>query len=207
MHAKLLATPRHLLRKERSRTDQPFLQHEKLRAGPLCRLINNFHRMLITQALVFSLWRCRLSIAGPLTKVDYQGGGWVWVCMQADISLHHLLSYFSSSFSFLAARTFLTIKATDQALGQRQPPLPPLPLHANSSTMTSVIKRRLRKIVGIDENAPPVVSVSDWISQNERGVLPAVSIRINSRPGVVLTQPGHRLCALALPFHRMAAEV
>lgn len=124
MHAKLLATPRHLLRKERSRTDQPFLQHEKLRAGPPCRLINNFHRILITQALVFSLWRCRLSIAGPLTKVDYQGGGWVWVCMQADISLHHL-SYLSSSFSFLAARTFLTIKATDQALGQRQPP--PLP--------------------------------------------------------------------------------
>lgn len=73
--------------------------------------------------------------------------------------------------------------------------------------MTSVIKRRLRKIVGIDENAPPVVSVSDWISQNERGVLPAVSVRVNSLSIALLTQLGYRLCALAFPFHRMATEV
>jgi hypothetical protein len=39
-------------------------------------------------------------------------------------------------------------------------------------------KQRVKDIVGIDDNAPPVIGVKDWASEYRTGVLPAVSLFI-----------------------------
>lgn len=38
------------------------------------------------------------------------------------------------------------------------------------------LKQRVKDIVGIDDNAPPVIGVRDWASEYKTGVIPAVSL-------------------------------
>lgn len=47
-------------------------------------------------------------------------------------------------------------------------------------TKSRSLKKRIQDIVGIDENAPPVIGVKDWASQHRTGVLPAVTTYLRS---------------------------